>query len=828
MSSSNAVSLKRNLQQTDSRFEPSSKRHHLQGYDPQAPWLYETKSIDGWRTLGNPAVHSSLPLANMVSAVQDLIDPDFDPLIAILDEEPRFLKPLPDRVTPEDLEFLRFRGALSIPESGLRNELLRSYIQWVHSFMPVLNLQEFLRCVAENDPDGNVSVLLFQAVMFVGTAFIDLKRLQAAGYSTRKSARNAFFTRLRVCTFSPLPTLVLTVNFLQLLYSLDCEEDRIVILQTLLLMTYWSDPENSPQRDIWDWIGVCNTQAHSIGLNTDPAASDMDPQTRRLRTRIWWCIYSRDRLIAMGMRRPLQVNEGTSNVPMLRSEDFDFELFSPSAVALFHCRQLEDVSHQKRLATMFIEKVKLCQCIGRVLFAQYAPSQRQFGATDRTTVTLVPRQASESEFTRCSQKLDSWLSALPKDAQFIPASRNNFRDGEGVLLLHGAMLRMLYHATTSALHRPWAALGKDQSKPRTEWRNTARTKMHDAAAGITHIIQGLNQLNLTRFLPQSGVTVILPAAVAHLSNSMSDNPAVRESSIYNFHRCIQVLHCLKDIYPAANVEFANLEAAIKMRSGNLSSNTFFQIMQYNFDPAATSVNTNTDTRNPSNADSITTTHTHGHSDAHPPTPNETTSRARAASIHEHEYEPHQHRKPSTERLPEQTHPSRRPWPNDFDDHFMTTDAAENPFCFPNIDFDSFPTVPEESPENTINLSPSTEDLDNIDWGQALFRGASLPELDRSGSGSNPGSQGGTGDRTGNRTGSFDGQPRRLSHIHHNHIHQEHDQEQGQEQEQDLFTFALKDDEVDGVSGLRHTSTGHGDITGDLDRDLGFQTGNDGF
>lgn len=135
----------------------------------------------------------------MVSTVRDLIDPDFDPLIALLDDEPRFLKPLPSRIPPEDLEFLRFRGALSIPESGLRNELLRCYIKWVHSFMPVLNLQEFLRCVAENDPNGNISLLLFQAVMFVATAFIDLHHLQAAGYATRKIARNVFFTRLRVC-----------------------------------------------------------------------------------------------------------------------------------------------------------------------------------------------------------------------------------------------------------------------------------------------------------------------------------------------------------------------------------------------------------------------------------------------------------------------------------------------------------------------------------------------------------------------------------------------------------------------------------------------------
>ena len=195
---SQAQAVKR--KSTDSRLDLTAKRHSLQ-YDPQAPWLYESKPASGWRRIGNPDVQHSLPLANMVSAVQDLIDPDFDPLTAMLDDEPRFLKPLPARIAPEDLEFLRFRGALSLPESGLRDELLRCYIQWVHSFMPVLNLQEFLRCVAENDPHGNVSILLFQAVMFIGTAFVDLKHLQDAGYSTRKSARNAFFTRLRVCIF---------------------------------------------------------------------------------------------------------------------------------------------------------------------------------------------------------------------------------------------------------------------------------------------------------------------------------------------------------------------------------------------------------------------------------------------------------------------------------------------------------------------------------------------------------------------------------------------------------------------------------------------------
>lgn len=353
-------------------------------------------------------------------------------------------------------------------------------------------------------------------------------------------------------------------------------------------MTYWSDLVNSPQKDIWDWIGICNTLAHSIGLNKDPSKGNLDPRMCRLRIRLWWSIYSRDRLIAMGMRRPTQMNEGTSDVPMLKLDDFELEAFPQSVREMLNCRQLEDVSHQRRLATMFVEIVKLCQCIGRVLFAQYTPSHYNFGTTSKTTITLIPRQASEAELAKCSQRLDAWLGNLPKDAQYIPSSKNSLKEGEDVLLLHGAVLRMLYHATSSALHRPWAtgpsADETDSRSPRSGWISTARAKMQDAATGITHIVLGLNRLDLTRFLPQSGVTVILPAAVAHLTNSMSNNPEIRELSISNFHKCIQVLNRLKDIYPAADVEAAHIEAAVRIQfedSGVLSGILLRELSQNN-------------------------------------------------------------------------------------------------------------------------------------------------------------------------------------------------------------------------------------------------------
>ncbi|GAE00257.1 C6 transcription factor, putative [Paecilomyces variotii No. 5] len=527
----------------------SASKNILHQKCSSAEW---TGNVEGqWRSLGIRGVPLSMPLSNMVSTVQDLIDPEFDISMLEFEREPLYLKPLPSHILSHEIDYLREKDALTIPPIKLRNELLRCYIQWVYNFMPTVDLHEFLQPIIENDPNGNISLLLLQTVMFVGTAFIDLKYLQEFGYSTRHSARKAFFNRVR------------------LLYSLEYEVDRFVVLQALLLMTYWTDYESSPQKDIWHWIGICKTQALSIGLHRDPTRANVDPTTQRLWIRLWWTLYSRDRLIAIGMRRPTQINEGISDVPMLGLNDYDLRPLHPSVIRMLQCPQLENISQQKHLATMFIEKVKLCQCLGRILFAQFSPSNHQFGATDRTTITLVPRQASDAERARCNQKLDTWLNRLPKDAQFIPASPNHIKEGEDVLLLHCAMLRMIYHATSSVLYCPHALAFADKGYLKDiTWSTIAQKRIDDAATNITHIIQGLSQLNLVKFLPQSGVTVLLPAVLAHLANLTSTNPEVRNISTYNFNRCMQVLHVLKEIYPAAGIEAARIEVTVKLHYMN--------------------------------------------------------------------------------------------------------------------------------------------------------------------------------------------------------------------------------------------------------------------
>lgn len=112
---------------------------------------------------------------------------------------PPFVRPLPSKISPEDVRYLHAKGALSIPCLSLQNALLRAYIEFVHPYMPLMDLVPFLTTINRYDGSkGQVSLFLYHAVMFSATAFVDMRHLREAGYATRKAARKGFFLKTRV------------------------------------------------------------------------------------------------------------------------------------------------------------------------------------------------------------------------------------------------------------------------------------------------------------------------------------------------------------------------------------------------------------------------------------------------------------------------------------------------------------------------------------------------------------------------------------------------------------------------------------------------------
>jgi len=162
--------------------------------------VWELDQTTGQRLNLNRLSIANAPTATPFAFLSN--DPPFFPRAPTLPATanlPYFIKPLPARIGPDEIDFLEKKGALTVPSIGLRNELLRAYIEFVHPYMPLLELYDFVMIVESGSGVlGRISLILFQAVMFAGSAFVDMHHLHNAGYLSRKEARKDFFQKTRV------------------------------------------------------------------------------------------------------------------------------------------------------------------------------------------------------------------------------------------------------------------------------------------------------------------------------------------------------------------------------------------------------------------------------------------------------------------------------------------------------------------------------------------------------------------------------------------------------------------------------------------------------
>lgn len=153
-----------------------------------------------FRTAAPNIVSTTDPLDNYLSIIDRFLGPHHSPGLQVK-STPDYVTKLPDRLAVEDVEYIERKGALCLPTARFRTELLKSYLLWVHPEVPVLDLDLFLRAIADNDGTNPISLLLFHAVMFAGVAFVDTSHIHQEGYTTREAAREILFQRAKVRAF---------------------------------------------------------------------------------------------------------------------------------------------------------------------------------------------------------------------------------------------------------------------------------------------------------------------------------------------------------------------------------------------------------------------------------------------------------------------------------------------------------------------------------------------------------------------------------------------------------------------------------------------------
>jgi hypothetical protein len=343
----------------------------------------------------------------------------------------------------------------------------------------------------------------------------------------------------------------------------------VSLVQALLLLTYYYETPDD-QKDTWHWMGVATSVAHTIGLHRNPDNTNLDSKRAKLWKRIWWSTYMRDRLIALGMRRPTRIKSEDFDVPMLTIDDFEIAAIPDSITCIpSDCRVARDATVQRQLAIMCIEKARLCLCISHVLSKQYCVLNNNHGLqNDRTTMMLLPKKLNPetSDVKACDDELQKWVSELPEEAQYTETP-----SGEAAIDLARSLLHMVFFTTLSALHRPQVlpnSQGGPASTPakvsvESDILDVSRRNVRRAASAITSIAQRLDASGLVKYLPTTGVTVLLPAIIIHLLDIKAPEEETRRTSLRGFCHCMAVMGKLRDLYAAADYSVAFLEAAIR-------------------------------------------------------------------------------------------------------------------------------------------------------------------------------------------------------------------------------------------------------------------------
>lgn len=413
-----------------------------------------------------------------------------------------------------EIDILHQRGAFLLPPRALCDELVDSYFKWVAPIVPVINRNRFMR--QYRDSKNPPSLLLLQAILLAGSRVCTNPQLMDANGSTTPAALT-FYKRAKA------------------LYDANYEDDRVTIVQALVLMGwYWEGPEDVT-KNVFYWSRVATIVAQGSGMHRSVEGSQLSKADKRLWKRIWWTLFTRDRSVAVALGRPVHINTDDSDVEMVSEDDF-----------------IEDDDGQGNMefppdplhVQFFLQYVKLCEIMGLVLSQQYS-------------VASKARRQNAIDLTHSDMALADWLQNCPKEV-YWEMPRHHF---------WSALLHSNYYTTLCLLHRAHmppathhrGGYMEDNSYP-------SRNIAFQAAAMITSIIENLGAHDELRYCPAFIVYSLFSALIMHVYQMRSSVPSVVQATQERMRVCMNALKDVSRVWLVAKMVYTLFESILGNKS----------------------------------------------------------------------------------------------------------------------------------------------------------------------------------------------------------------------------------------------------------------------
>ncbi|KFY08332.1 hypothetical protein V492_06324 [Pseudogymnoascus sp. VKM F-4246] len=412
-----------------------------------------------------------------VCAIGNICEPDG------ADKSGHFLLPngIVSSLDPEDLDYLRLKGAFVFPEGQIRDELVRTYFHYVHPFFPIVDVQDFLSN-HESAALDRISAHLLWSMYLAASNFLVDDVVRAAGFLTRKEMRRSIYTKAKA------------------LYDMQYERDRTTLIQAVLLMSFYSS-DTEDKTGPWHWIGVAISLCQTAGLHRNPhrTASHIPQHRRRLWRLIWWSCVHQDVWFSVGMGRPMRINLDDCDTQLPVSDDSD-----ATAVGVSGALQEKYLpAGMSDLSQLFAELIRLAIIQANILSTHYRARQ------------VRPSMADVVE-------VEQRILISHKKASCFMSSENS------IVYYHTCHLVLFLQSVQIVLYRPYILnlSKKDSSGLTQEWCSLVERKSQAAAAGFNKTLEAL--ITSDMILACQGIVCIALVAPMqiHLLNSTSSKPLI--------------------------------------------------------------------------------------------------------------------------------------------------------------------------------------------------------------------------------------------------------------------------------------------------------------
>ncbi|OTB04416.1 hypothetical protein M426DRAFT_320779 [Hypoxylon sp. CI-4A] len=414
-------------------------------------------------------------------------------------------------IMPQDVNYLESQGCLRVPTRAILDEFVQQYFLHIHPIMPVVNEGDFwdLYCnQAATGSTGKVSLVFFQALLFSSCNFVSKSSIKALGFPSIRAARATFYRRTK------------------LLFDFDTETCLIDLAQTALLLSFWATNWSLASKKLnSSWLGIAIQNARSSDAHlyaVKPTYSAVtDPvlhKKQNILKRLWWCCVIRDRILALGVRRSLQISRAHFDL------DANAGLGYADLADEVDRSKVYNAETKRSLIEIYVQLGELCSVLTDLVTLVFPLDDipgwgRQIGPEGTDSLK------------ECKAALRRWYkSATLRFPMFgggnTPrmATANGKQFEHDSVILYTNLMYMHYHSARAALcHHEVLQLAVACTSPNLssnlrEFSNIYenRQELQDAACSVTECLKELIQLRLARWLPISAVACTALPLVLHI------------------------------------------------------------------------------------------------------------------------------------------------------------------------------------------------------------------------------------------------------------------------------------------------------------------------